>query len=70
MTKYIIQRILVSIPVFLGITLFVYALYSLSPGDPVINLIGGDQYQRDVRQSRYSRSASSMVSTSHGPSAM
>lgn len=46
MTKYIIQRILVSIPVFLGITLFVYALYSLSPGDPVINLIGGDQYQR------------------------
>ena len=46
MTKYIIQRILVSIPVFLGITLFVYALYSLAPGDPVINLIGGDQYQR------------------------
>jgi peptide/nickel transport system permease protein len=46
MTRYIIQRILVSIPVFLGITLFVYALYALSPGDPVINLIGGDQYQR------------------------
>jgi peptide/nickel transport system permease protein len=46
MTKYIIQRILVSIPVFLGITLFVYALYSLAPGDPIINLIGGDQYQR------------------------
>lgn len=46
MTKYIIQRILVSIPVFIGITLFVYALYSLAPGDPIINLIGGDQYQR------------------------
>ena len=46
MTKYIIQRILVSIPVFLGITLFVYALYALSPGDPVINLIGGEQFQR------------------------
>jgi len=46
MTKYIIQRILISIPVFLGITLLVYALYALSPGDPVINLIGGDQYQR------------------------
>lgn len=46
MTKYIIQRLLVSIPVFLGITLFVYALYSLAPGDPIINLIGGDQYQR------------------------
>lgn len=46
MTKYIVQRILVSIPVFLGITLFVYALYSLAPGDPVISLVGGDQYAR------------------------
>jgi peptide/nickel transport system permease protein len=46
MTKYIIQRILVSIPVFLGITLLVYALYSLSPGDPVVSIIGIEQYQR------------------------
>jgi peptide/nickel transport system permease protein len=46
MTRYIIQRILVSIPVFLGITLLVYGLYSLSPGDPVVNLIGIDQYSR------------------------
>jgi peptide/nickel transport system permease protein len=46
MTKYIIQRILVSIPVFLGITLLVYGLYALSPGDPVVNLVGIDQYTR------------------------
>jgi peptide/nickel transport system permease protein len=46
MTRYIVQRILVSIPVFLGITLLVYGLYSLSPGDPVVNLIGIDQYTR------------------------
>jgi peptide/nickel transport system permease protein len=46
MTKYIIQRILVSIPVFLGITLFVYGLYSLSPGDPVINIVGIEQFTR------------------------
>ena len=46
MTRYIVQRILVSIPVFLGITLLVYGLYSLSPGDPVVNLIGIDQYSR------------------------
>jgi len=46
MTRYIIQRILVSIPVFLGITLLVYGLYSLSPGDPVVNLVGIDQYSR------------------------
>jgi peptide/nickel transport system permease protein len=46
MTKYIVQRILVSIPVFLGITLLVYGLYSLSPGDPVVNLVGIEQFQR------------------------
>jgi peptide/nickel transport system permease protein len=46
MTKYIIQRILVSIPVFFGITLLVYGLYSLSPGDPVVNIVGIEQFQR------------------------
>jgi len=40
MAQYIVNRILVSIPVFLGITVIVFALFSLSPGDPVINIIG------------------------------
>lgn len=40
MAQYVVNRILVSIPVFLGITLIVFALFSLSPGDPVINIIG------------------------------
>ncbi|MBX3012155.1 MAG: ABC transporter permease [Caldilineaceae bacterium] len=40
MTKYIVQRLLISIPVFLGITLIVFALFALSPGDPVVNIIG------------------------------
>ena len=46
MTKYIIQRILISIPVFLGVTMLVYGLYALSPGDPVINIIGMEAYMR------------------------
>jgi len=46
MTKYIIQRILVSIPVFFGVTLLVFGLYALSPGDPVINIIGYEAYLR------------------------
>jgi peptide/nickel transport system permease protein len=52
MTKYIIQRILVSIPVFLGITLLVYGLYSLSPGDPVINIVGIEQFTRMTPEQR------------------
>ena len=40
MTKYIIQRVLVSIPIFFGITVIVYALYALAPGDPLAMLLG------------------------------
>jgi peptide/nickel transport system permease protein len=44
MTKYIIQRLLVSIPVFFGITFIVYSLYTLAPGDPVVNIVGMETY--------------------------
>jgi peptide/nickel transport system permease protein len=40
MTQYIIRRILISIPLFFAITMIVYGLFALSPGDPVINIIG------------------------------
>ncbi|MCA9984258.1 MAG: ABC transporter permease [Anaerolineales bacterium] len=44
MARYIVNRLLVSIPVFFGITLIVYGLFALSPGDPVINIIGFASY--------------------------
>ena len=40
MAQYIVNRLLVSIPIFFGITLIVFALFALSPGDPVVNIIG------------------------------
>ena len=40
MTKYIIQRVIVSIPIFFGITMIVFALYALAPGDPLAMLLG------------------------------
>ena len=40
MTKYIVQRIIVSIPIFFGITMIVFALYALAPGDPLAMLLG------------------------------
>lgn len=40
MSRYIVNRVLVSIPVFFGITIIVYALFALSPGDPLVNIIG------------------------------
>lgn len=52
MTRYIIQRILVSIPVFFGVTLLVYGLYALSPGDPVVNIVGIEQFTRMTTEQR------------------
>ena len=40
MSKYFIQRVLIAIPTFFAITFIVYALYALSPGDPLLNIIG------------------------------
>jgi peptide/nickel transport system permease protein len=39
MTKYIIRRLLISIPVLLGITIIIFALIQLAPGDPVMGQI-------------------------------
>ena len=34
MTKYIIRRAIQAIPVLIGITIVVYAILQLAPGDP------------------------------------
>jgi peptide/nickel transport system permease protein len=39
MGKYLLQRLVVSVPVLLGITLVVYIVISLAPGDPVDALV-------------------------------
>lgn len=42
MGKYIVKRVLQFIPVFLGVTLILFALQNIVPGDP-IKLIAGDK---------------------------
>ena len=42
MGKYIIKRVLQFIPVFLGVTLILFSLENIVPGDP-IRLIAGDK---------------------------
>src|ERR1051326_3562171 len=39
MGTYLLRRLAISVPVFLGITLAVYVIISLAPGDPVDALI-------------------------------
>lgn len=53
MTKYILRRILLMIPVLIGISLVVFTLVSISPGDPVEMLVGArasEEAKEAVRQ--------------------
>jgi peptide/nickel transport system permease protein len=43
MTKYIIRRLIISIPVLLGITVIVFLLIHFAPGDPVMGMIDPTQ---------------------------
>ena len=40
MSTYMIRRVLISIPLFFGITVIVFGMFALAPGDPVVNIIG------------------------------
>ena len=42
MAKYIIKRILLLIPVFLGVTFVIFAIVRLNPADPVLAILGID----------------------------
>ncbi|MBC7240951.1 MAG: ABC transporter permease [Anaerolineae bacterium] len=43
MTKYIIRRLIISIPVLFGITVIVFLLIHFAPGDPVMGMIDPTQ---------------------------
>ena len=50
--KYIVKRILLIIPVVIGITLFIYLLMDLAPGDPVSMILGTDATPEQVAEVR------------------
>ncbi len=56
MTTYIIRRLLLMIPTILGITVMVFAISRLAPGDPVTMMTGQagqlDERQADVREAQ------------------
>ena len=52
MREYLIKRILLMIPTLLGITLVVYAVLLLLPGDPVDVLLGQEYDEKIAKQLR------------------
>lgn len=52
MRKYIIKRLLELIPVMIGISLFIYLILSLSPGDPARMVLGMDATPEAIESQR------------------
>ncbi len=52
MTKYIIKRILLIIPVILSVSFIVFGLLELSPGDPARNILGTNASPQEVETLR------------------
>ncbi|HUX14448.1 MAG TPA: ABC transporter permease [Spirochaetia bacterium] len=53
MLKYLLKRILLIIPVVIGITLFIYVVLALAPGDPVSLMLGPDATQSQLAAMRH-----------------
>ena len=52
MLKYIAKRLLAMIPVILGVTLIVYLIMSLAPGDPARTILGEQATEEQVNELR------------------
>lgn len=52
MIKYIFKRILMMIPVILGISFIIFAIMSFTPGDPAKLILGEDAPEEDIMELR------------------
>lgn len=52
MLKYIGKRLLMLIPVILGVTLVIFIMLALTPGDPARQILGGEATEEQVQELR------------------
>ena len=55
MIKYIIRRLLLMIPVIIGVTLLIFLLQAFTPGDPASLALGSDATEAELEQWREER---------------
>lgn len=48
MSRYIFKRLIMIIPVLVGVTLVVFMILSLAPGDPVVSILGDKASAEDI----------------------
>jgi peptide/nickel transport system permease protein len=53
MAKYILKRLLLIVPVIIGITLFIYLVLALAPGDPASLILGSDATPQELAVKRH-----------------
>ena len=52
MVKYILKRLLMMIPVLLGVTLVIFTLMAITPGDPAAMILGDSASKEDIEAMR------------------
>jgi peptide/nickel transport system permease protein len=52
MTAYIARRLVMAVPVLIGVSILVFLITRLTPGDPVRELVGPDASQEEVMEAR------------------
>ena len=53
MLRYVLKRFLLMIPVIIGISIFIFCIMQLAPGDPVKMLLGERATAESVEQLRH-----------------
>lgn len=66
MIKYILNRIIALIPVLLGITLLVFLLFSIAPGDPARTVLGFDASDEAIEAFREENGLNDPVLVQYG----
>ena len=52
MGKYILKRLLLLIPILLGVSAIIFALKTVTPGDPARQILGNDATEEQVQAKR------------------
>lgn len=52
MVKYIVKRLLLLIPIILGVSAIIFTLKTLTPGDPARQILGNDATEEQIQEKR------------------
>ena len=66
MVRYVIRRLLLMIPVIIGVTLLIFMLQAFTPGDPANLALGNDAPEEELQQWREERDLNAPILVQYG----